>query len=74
MRDGTGGLLPVIAVTRSFVRRIVIFAEYNLLVGETKTGLLIEVGLHYACLPFDSLCALFFSLQWTVFALWLFTI
>ena len=32
IRDGKGGLLHVIAVTRSFVRRIVIFAVYTLLV------------------------------------------
>ena len=32
MRDGKGGLLHVIAVTRSFVRRIVTFAVYTLLV------------------------------------------
>ena len=31
MRDGKGGLLHVIAVTRSFVRRMVTFAEYTLL-------------------------------------------
>ena len=32
MRDGKGGLLHVITVTRSFVRRTVIFAVYTLLV------------------------------------------
>ena len=32
MRDGKGGLLHVIAVIRSFVRRIVTFTEYTLLV------------------------------------------
>ena len=30
IRDGKGGLLHVIAVTRSFVRRIVTFAVYTL--------------------------------------------
>ena len=32
IRDGKGGLLHVIAVTRSLVRRIVTFAVYTLLV------------------------------------------
>ena len=48
MRDGKGGLLHVIAVTRSFVRRIVTFAVYTLLV---KMVLQNSIPIQYQLLP-----------------------
>ena len=48
MRDGKGGLLHVIAVTRLFVRRIVTFAVYTLLV---EMVLQISIPIQYQLLP-----------------------
>ncbi|XP_068706734.1 uncharacterized protein [Montipora foliosa] len=42
IRDGKGGLLHVIAVTRSFVRRTVIFAAYTLLVEMVQQKSILE--------------------------------
>ena len=46
--DGKGGLLHVIAVTRSFVRRIVIFAVYTLLVEMVQQK---SILIQYRLLP-----------------------
>lgn len=48
MRDGKGGLLHVIAVTRSFVRRIVTFAVYTLLVEMVQQK---SILIQYQLLP-----------------------
>ena len=48
MRDGKGGLLHVIAVTRSFVRRIVTFAVYTLLVESVQQN---SILIQYQLLP-----------------------
>ena len=48
MRDGKGGLLHVIAVTRSFVRRIVTFAVYTLLVEMVLQN---SIPIQYQLLP-----------------------
>ena len=48
MRDGKGGLLHVIAVTRSFVRRIVTFAVYTLLVEMVQQN---SILIQYQLLP-----------------------
>ena len=46
IRDGKGGLLHVIMVTHSFVRRIVTFAVYTLLVEMAQqTSILIQYQL-----------------------------
>lgn len=46
IRDGKGGLLDVITVTHSFVRRIVTFAVYTLLVEKAQqTSILIQYQL-----------------------------
>ena len=48
MRDGKGGSLHVIAVTRSFVRRVVIFAVYTLLVEMVQQN---SILIQYQLLP-----------------------
>ena len=48
IRDGKGGLLHVIAVTRSFVRRIVTFAVYTLLVEMVQQK---SILIQYRLLP-----------------------
>ena len=48
MRGGKGGLLHVIAVTRSFVRRIVTFAVYTLSVEMVQQN---SILIQYQLLP-----------------------
>ena len=48
IRDGKGGLLHVTAVTRSFVRRIVTFAVYTLLVEMVQQK---SILIQYRLLP-----------------------
>ena len=48
IRDGKGGLLHVIAVTRSFVRRIVTFAVYTLCVEMVQQK---NILIQYRLLP-----------------------